>query len=191
MHGLHHIKGLEVEFNKLIINHVYPILLKYKYRIVDQAENFVKFQSKKLTIMISYDFQEKLRMLSIGRNEKSMFLLDGNLIKKFLIPQLDQVFIIPEITEEDFIKNLITLFEGNGQQLINGDAELLWEIEKYVRISSEEYTREILISQNLKDADEAWMIKDYKGFISVMDKMDIIKLSKSWQFKYKMAKKYM
>jgi hypothetical protein len=176
-----------MEFNKSIIDRIFPILSKHKYRIVDEVENFIKFQSEMLTIAISYDFREDARMLSIGRTEERMFFLDGNLIQKFFIPQLEQVLIVPEVTQEDFIQNLITFFEGRGKSLISGDAEILWEVERYVKQSAEDYTKNIMHTQNLKEADKAWELKDYAGFINVLGKMNLVELPKSWQLKYKMA----
>jgi 2,3-bisphosphoglycerate-independent phosphoglycerate mutase len=62
------------------------------------------------------------------------------------------------------------------------------DLVDYVEKESSDYTFELIHRQTLDAASKAWDIKDYKNFIELIDRIDIYKVSKSFQLKYKIAK---
>lgn len=176
-----------MEFNKYVLDKLELIFQKHKLTVTEQFNNYVKLESDKVVLTITHDIRENANLLYIGKTADTLYLIDGNIIKRFFIPDLEQFFKIPELTVEDFVNNLVIFFEGEGRLLLEGNSDVLNTIEKYVLMKSKEYTTELLYKQSLDAANKAWEEGNYKDFIKYLDKMDKQKLPSSYELKYKMA----
>lgn len=177
-----------MEFNTLVKAQLFPILQKYGFEKADESKNYLKFESDNLVVVICRDERENSNLLYVGKKDSNQYLIDGNIIKRFFISDLEREFKIPERTIEDFVNNLFIFFTEAGYRLLKEESEVLLNIKKFIIQQSENYTSELLLEQGLEVASRAWEAKDYTAFVESIDKIGINKIPKSYQLKYKIAK---
>jgi len=177
-----------MEFNKILLNKLGAFLQKEGFHLSEQFENYLKFESDNSVVVICRDKRENSNLLYIGKTEGNQYLIDGSIIKRFCVSNLEKDFKIPERTIEDFADNLFLLFTGKGYELLKKDSKVLYDIAKFVETESEEYTSELLLKQALESASKAWETNDYVSFVDKIDKIGIAKIPQSYQLKYKIAK---
>lgn len=177
------------EFNEIVLKQVGSIFSKYNLRLIENYKNYLKFKSDEIVVVICHDEKEKSNLLYVGKDENNLYLFDGNIIKKFFIPELKAKLKIPENTVSDFANNLSMFFTGSGQILLNNDDEILPDIVKYIENKSRIYTNKIIQKQAIEAASEAWMVKDYVTFVENIDKIGVNKVPESFKLKYKAAKR--
>lgn len=178
-----------MKLNELVLDRLGEILQKYNLKIVEQFDDYIKFKSKHVVITIFRDEKENIYQSFIGKSENTQFLLDGNIVKEFFIPNLEEQFIIPEVSQEEFVNNLQTLLEGSGRVLLEGDMRTFIRIENYVNQSAQNFTQSLVEKQIIEAANLAWSRNDYKTFIECLDKVKKEKLPASYLLKYRYAMK--
>jgi hypothetical protein len=177
-----------MEFNVLIITKLFPILQKYGFEVVDEFNNYVKFESDNLVVVICRDVRENSNLFSLGRRGSNRFFIDGNIMKKFFNFDFEKVFILPERSIKDFTDNMLVFFKQKGEVLFNEKCEILLDIENSAKQQSKKYTSILLMEQTMDVASRAWEAKDYLAFIDSIDKIGVNILPISYQLKYKLAK---
>ena len=172
-----------MEFNKLIRISLLPILNKYEFDIAEEFKNIVRFQSSVMKVNVGFNKYEKSNFIEIGRKNEQLYPLNNNTIRIFFNSELP----IEQVTPKIFVENLSVVFQQKeGIEILKGNIKLLVEfIEKEIH----DYNSEFMQRQTLETASKAWEKGDYKAFVKSIDEIDIEKVSKSYQLKYKIAKR--
>jgi hypothetical protein len=176
-----------MRFNEIVFNQLEPLFKKYGLKLVEEFKGYLKFKSDYVVITLASNEREKTNLLYVGAGEDTQYLVDGNVIKEYFISDVDKVFKIPELTIEDFVHNLLIFFKGAGKSLLYGEQSKLKELENSLKIKSAKYTTELIMKQNLNEADKAWQNADYRNFVRYLDKIDRDRLPVSYDLKYKIA----
>lgn len=176
-----------MEFEEIIVDKLTPIFNKYDIFLTETFKNYVKFKSKYIVIAVSYDVKENNRQLFIGKNDDNLYLFDGNAIQYLYGIDVFKNFIIPELSVNDFIKNLIVFFNSEGNTLLFGDNNFLDSFEKYSLKQSVNYNSSLVLRQKLSLADKYWDLKDYHSFIEIIQKINNDVLPKIYRYKFDFA----
>lgn len=174
-------------FNELAHLKLDIIFQKYNLKVVREFENYIKLQSNMVVIALGYDKREDAGFLYAGKDDSSLMLIDGDVINRFFIMCLENHFIIPEKTQEDYVNNILHFFSDKGRILLEGDVAMIRKIEIYIHTKNRVYSSTLLLEQNLISADEAWEINDYLSFINYINMINIEVLPPSYALKYKIA----
>jgi len=172
-------------FSQLVLARAGFIFQKYNLKIIEQQDNSLKLQSEYLVIIIAHNQLENSNTLWLGRNDKKIdkVEIDNETLKSFFDSNLK----LSQVPIETFINNLVVFFENEAQPLLNGDINLINELEKFDLERSRKYTHDLLVSQNLAAANKAWETSNYKEFIKILDQIDKDDLPSSYRLKYKIA----
>ena len=164
---------------ELTIEHISPIFEASGFKVVDSFKNFLKLESKKVTVTIGYDERENANLFSVGQNNKdSHFLNSKNLKEVFNYNNSSNNY-------RDF---LIDFLKNEGKGILTGDMDKLIELDAYEDKQAEIYTAIIINRQCISKAENAWTKKDYLTFIATIDQMDKDDLPNSYKLKYKIAR---
>jgi hypothetical protein len=172
---------ITMTFNEKIIISLDQIIAKHRLAIVEQHENYLKFNTDKITLIIVYNKLENSCVLWIGKIDGEKVEIDNDVLKDFFHSQLR----LNQVSQDVFISNLITFFENEATPILTGDNVRLDELEKFDRARSKAYTIDLILRQMLAKADAAWESQKFKEFIVILDSLDEIPLS-YWR-KYKIA----
>lgn len=172
-----------MEFNTLVKTFIFPVLQKYGFGIAEEFKNILRLQSSSIEMNIVFNDFEKSCYISIGRKGELLYEIRNNVVKELFNSSLS----IEQVTPEAFVQNLSTLF-GTKKfiKILKGN------IDEFIRFKiseDENYTSELIQRQVLEAASKAWERNDYKGFIKILNEIDIEKVPKSYQLKYKIANK--
>ncbi len=171
-----------MEFNTLIKEELLPILEKVDFRLSQEFENIIRFESSFLQINIVYNDYEKSNFIEVGNKNNILYPLNDSVVKNVFKSELP----IDQVTPNIFVRNLGLIFEKSpGLEILKGNIKKLVD---YVEKESNDYTLEIVQRQTLETASKAWEKNNYKAFVKIIDEIGIEKLPKSYQLKYKMAK---
>lgn len=178
-----------MEFNKMLFYNLNTIFEEFNFQVVSQYKNFIELKSDKVNMTVSYDEREKSGSLYVGKNGKQQLHIDGNVMLNFFEAELKDKLIIPERTYQDFVKNLVILFNNGGNKLLEGDNSLMNRIEDYSEMQSSNYTKTLFDNQNLKAANKAWENGDYPNVIKYLDKISKDVLTPSLKKKYEISQR--
>lgn len=175
-----------MEFNTLVkTKFFFPILRKYGFEIVEEFKNILRFQSSTIKIDIVHNPFENSNSLWVGKKDKGDEIeINNNTLTFYFKSNLK----LSEVPNKAFINNLITFFENEGKSLLIGNEREINDLEKFNLVRSKKYTLDLLHQQNLNEADKAWSQKDFKKFISIINKFGYEQFPKSYLLKYRIAK---
>lgn len=178
-----------MEFNQIIVKKLDSLFTKYGLEVTEQSNDFIKYESQRLIITLIHNHRENLSTLYIGKDDRNLLMIDGNIIKKFFYYNLDRIFIIPEKTIDDFVNNLLVFFNGKGKKLLAGDELLILKIEKFLEDANFEYTVNLAERQYIEAAKKAWENGNYWEVINNLKRVNKSHLPASLQKKLKIAEK--
>lgn len=171
-----------MEFNTFVKAQILPILIKYRFDIVEEFENILRFQSPITEIGIVYNVYESACYVSFGNKGGSVYELRNNALKELFNFSLP----IDQTTPDIFVKNLcIFLNTHKGAGLMEGNIDAFI---KYKTAEDENYTFSLVREQALSTADKAWENRDYAAFVKCIDQFNIDDLPQAYALKYKIAK---
>jgi len=174
-----------MEFNKLVIERLEPIFIRYNLRVTEQLKNYIRYNSPVMIITLIHDERENSNSIYIGKDEEWMFPITDSMIKNVF----NQKIKIDYGTIPGFINNLALFFQGKGSLILEGDPLIIKKLDEVLQAESAEYTSNLLLRQSLKAADQAWANGNYFDFIMFIDKIDQNKIPPTYYLKYKYAKK--
>jgi len=173
-----------MEFNQLVREKIVPLFKGYKFLVVEEYENYFRFESNFVEATISYNELDRTSLFEIGKVGESLYPLNDKLIKQVFGSDTK----INQVTKEIFVDNIALFLKSNGSALLRDDESKLLELKIFSEKESEVYTFQILQEQNLAAANKAWENGNYKEFIKIIDQTNKDKLPSSYQLKYKIAK---
>jgi len=181
--GYHQLNNINMEFNILVKNNVFPILKGYGFRISQESENILELESHEIKMNIIYNKYERSFFVEIGKKDNNFYPLSNNAINSILGFSLP----IQNVPLTIFIKNLsIFIKEKKGLKILSGDISPL---KNFVEKDSLDYTNNLIKEPTLLKVDRAWNNKDYHLFIQYFNELDISKIPQSYLLKYNIAKK--
>src|SRR4030095_4237992 len=166
---------------KDFIEDIAPIFLENKFRIIEQFENYIKFESDTVTFTFTYDKRERSLYTYFGRKDSNLIELSGNLDKEVF--NADASFY-----KEDSVKdNLMYFLTGPGLLLLKGDMTLMKRAEDYSKQRNKEYHNKIILQQKINSLDASWKYKEYNDYIKCFESTDKSLLPESYAKKYAIA----
>lgn len=164
-----------------------PILTKYDFKVIEEGANNIRFESSELKISIVHDSRERSNTLWIGRNTTGAIQIEisNDILKNFFHTQI----VLQPIPASEFIRNIALLFMKELNKILRGDLAEIEALESFSENESKMYTRNLVNSQLLIEADKAWEDKDFRAFIKAIDKVSKKILPIAYQSKYEYAKK--
>ena len=174
-----------MNFNQIIEKKLIPFFDKYNINIVENRNNYLKFQSIDVVIILTYNQLEYRSTLWLGKsnNEADKIEIDDFIITLFFKSDLKLNF----ASIENFTNNLILFFTKDAEKILIGETKILEDLIEFASARSKRYTEDLLKHQNLIELDKDWEIKNYKAFIKTIDKLNLNELPKSYMLKYKIA----
>ena len=163
------------------ITEINPTLKKGGFSIIEHSANYTKFQSKLITLVISYNPLEYSFSVFMGRNNGEMNEL------------YDQVYLnvygidFQNLRGQGFAEKFTNFLQTKGSSIVENDIAKIAELETYSNKASREYTAAIINRQNLEAADRAWSKNNYKDFINHLNKVAEDVVPKSYGLKRKIA----
>lgn len=174
---------MTMNFNDLVKKEIGPILEKHEYALVEEMNNFLRFESLSTRFEVSFDVRDRSLLVEFGRPGGRVWPLNNDAVKKLLFSNLAVENVVPEV----FVKNLASLLETKqGSELLNGKIE---ELKNFIMQQSREYTESLRREHLMSLADKAWEEQDFVTFIKCVDQIGIDHLTRSYKLKYKIAKR--
>jgi hypothetical protein len=161
------------------ITEITPTLETRGFLVVESRRHYTKFQSSKITIVVSYDSFEHSFSVFVGRRNGEMNELTQDVYL--------HVFGRKSQNGINFAEKFIHFLEVEGKAIMENDTGKLDELETYCKRTAEEYTASIINRQNLQAADRAWAESNYRNFIAYLDKVAVDALPKSYNLKRNIA----
>lgn len=177
-----------MNFNEIVLNKIKNKIKEEGFLLKEQFFNYLRFESRDIKVIICRDEKENSNLFYINKLNSIPILIDNVVIKEFVISDIENELIIPEVTIEDFANNLLVLFTKNNSSLLKLDDEFFTKIESFTSLRSKKYTEDLLQKQRLDAANKSWEIKNYKQFIDCIEMIGVDNLSESYRLKYKIAK---
>jgi len=181
------LKNKKMNFNQIVLEKLEPLFLKYDLNIVEQRDDYLKFESSYLSIAVTHNKLEKSNTIWLSRNKKTTNIveMDDTILRDFFGSALK----ISQVPMNTFVDNLASFFENEGKLLLIGDAEKMKELEQFSLKRSRAYTDELLARQHLSAADKAWKNEDYLEFVNLINQVNERYMLPSYKSKYAIAKK--
>jgi len=176
-----------MEFNTIVKNKIFlPILQKYGFELIEEFKNILRFQSPYIKINIVYNSFENSSIFWLGKRDSiDAIEIDNDVLSLFFNSNLK----LSEVSVEKFINNLVIFFENEGESILAGNEKKINDLEKFYLVKNRKYNQNLLNQQHLNDADKAWNQNDFKGFISIIDKLNYENIPKFYLLKYRIAKR--
>lgn len=163
---------------------IYPLtefLIDNNFSVAYKEQHFIRYTTKSAIITVAYANLEYLIYTHVGKDLETLVELTPNVVKEVF---KDDSF---QYQSTLTTKNLISFLKSTGKLIVSGDKKIFKELTEFSERQSRDYTRQIIHSQNMKDADNAWTRKDYMNFIKCIDRVEKELLTGSYLKKYKMA----
>jgi hypothetical protein len=180
------VKNLNMKFSQSILEKLSLIIKKYNLKKVEQSDYYLKLCSKNLVIILVHNRLENSNVLWIGKNNDRVdkVEIDNDALRRFFCTDL----VLNGVSTDIFIDNVSLFFENEGKSLLIGDLHKIDELEQFDLERSRIYTQNLIKRQVFSQADDAWAMNDYDGFIALIDQINYQKCPTSYQMKYKIAK---
>jgi len=174
-----------MKFDQLILRELKSFIVENNFQLIEQRDNYIKFELKHIVIIVSHNPFEKSNTLWIGKATDALHAveIDNVTLEKFFKSSLQ----LSQVSIEIFIKNLVMFFKNECKPLLISDESRVNNLIEYDLERSRIYTQKLIEMQSLSDIDEAWDKNNYSEFIKLMDQIDKDKLPSSYQLKYKIA----
>jgi hypothetical protein len=156
-------------------------LEKSGYSIIEHRANYVKFQSRLITLVLSYSPLEHTFTVFLGRNNGKIKELSHKVYLNVFGTNFQQV------NGTSFTDKFISFLQHEGNAILQNELSKIDEVEAYCRKAASGYTSAIVNRQNLEAADKAWSESNYRDFISHLDKVAVDALPKPYGQKRKIA----
>jgi hypothetical protein len=144
-------------------------------------QGLIEYSSNNATLRIGYSRLEYCVNIWAGQSSDTLTELTPKVVKEFFS---DDAF---KFQTSLTVENLISFLKSSGKALLLGDTKILRELDEYSLQASRNYTQQIIKQQNINQADNAWIHKDYVNFIKYIDQIQTDLLPPSYLKKYKIA----
>ena len=151
------------------------------FLITEHRINYAKFQSKLISLVISYSPLEYSYSVFAGRKEGEM----NELTDKVYLNVFGLNF--QQVNRLTFAERFTYFLNNGGRPIVENDMAKVEELEAYCKRASKEYTDAIINRQNLEAADRAWSENNYRDFINHLNKVVVHALPKSYRLKKEIA----
>ena len=151
------------------------------FLVTKKEEHFIEYSTKSTIITVAYSNLEYLFYTHVGQDSKSLVELTPIAVKEVF---KDDSF---KLQSTLTIDNLISFLKTTGKFIVLGDKKIFEKLNKFSEYQSRQYTRQIIHSQNIQGADNAWTQKNYINFIKFIDRTEKDLLLESYFKKYKIA----
>jgi hypothetical protein len=169
---------------KELIEKITPIFLEHKFKVTDQSNNYIKFESGTIVFTFAYDIRERSFYTYFGKKESSN-LIDLSLVMNKEVFNIDPL----SYNHSSEIEYLIYFLTEPGLPLLKGDMELLKKAEEYSRQKNQEYNNKLMLQQKIDYLNTTWESKKYNDYIKCFEKVDKDLLPESYEKKYRIALK--
>ena len=171
-----------MEFNRIVLEKLFPVLQKDGFEIVEEFQNILRFESPKMKVNVVYNEYDRSNFIELGKRGETLYQLNDSVIKRVFNSEL----MIDEVIPEVFVENLNDIFQQKeGAEILKGNINYL---VYYIKLECHNYTNKLVQNQILNIASKAWDNKDFRSFVDNIDKIEIEKIPHSFQLKYKIAK---
>jgi hypothetical protein len=163
------------------IAEIFSTLKEGGFSIIEHRTDYARFQSKLITLVVSYSSLEHTFSIFLGRNNGEMNELSDKVFLNVFGTNFKQ------LSGATFAGKIISFLQNEGSAIPQNDLSKISEVEAYSRKAANEYTSAIINRQNLEAADKAWNESNYRDFISHLDKVAEDALPKAYGLKRKIA----
>jgi len=163
---------------------IYPLtefLTDNNFSVTKKEQHFIEYSTKSAIIAIAYASLEYLFYTHVGQDSKSLVELTPLALKEVF---KDDSF---QFQSTLTIDNLISFLKFEGKLIVLGDKQIFKELNEFSEHQSRQYTRQIIHLQSIQGADKAWAQKDYRNFITCIDKIERDLIPKSYLKRYEIA----
>ena len=169
--------------NKFISKSFNDLLAKYNFKLREQLNYSVRYESNDLIIILNYNPQENSNNLWLIIKEFQQIGIEDFILEEYFNIKLRSH--IPEL----FVNNITCFFKGVGRNLLKGDKQTLIKLDKFNEDVSLNYHKNLIKEQLLEEVNKAWKESNYFNVIKFLDKINKEEISKSYMKKYQIAKK--
>lgn len=161
------------------------LLSEYFLSPTERRNDFIKYQSEKMVIVISFDERERSGTLWIGKPGGKFVEITEKIAREYL--HIDAL--VNASTMQTFTTNVLHFFQGQGERLLRSDDRSLSELEAFSKRQSELYTLTLLKKQLLDAANNAWNEGNYAEFVRLFKDTDLQDFPESIKEKLRIASK--
>lgn len=183
-HGYHLNNKCTMDFNKEVKNRLCPFLKSEGFNIIEEYNNTIKIESERVEISVNHDNRENSNSFFIGLKGCILYQINDDVLKHLFNSNL--VFELNSV--DTFINSLDVFLKGDGYRLLSGDRNIHGLLEEYIQNLSDNYTQNLLISQKINSANNAWNSSNYNDFLCFLNGVDENLLPTNIKQKIKIAK---
>ena len=148
---------------------------EYPFFCTEQRDCFLKYESGHVTVAIIYDCKRSYE-IGIEIKRPGLDLGPGYSLSEILrcwgVPESSQVSVI-QVVEEKELKPVLSHLSGlTGkycQALLHGDPQAFSMLRRCREKEMNEYARQRDVRQAREQAQQAWLAKDYKTYLKIME----------------------
>lgn len=160
-------------FNDLVRTAFAFLVADYRFRLLDEQEKYLRFESKSIVVVLAYDQQRSYEInLGLGLQGDPQPLFDLGEVLRSRGVESEKHPAGYQAQASEVVRNLVLkmadLLERYGAELLRGDAKAWHELKALREMECSEYARQRDLGYARSNASAAWDRKDFFGVVRAL-----------------------